>query len=194
MCGHRKRNRTSFQTFAERAVNARYQGFMCGFREVQAKVYLSGSTVNEDETFGLFRRCSWTARRFALRRKRWSMCWKRSNSSAVLRRRFVSTTVQSLGRWRYQWAYWHGVTLVFSRPGQPTDNGQGLYEFGRLYVVGRYDAFSADGADAEDLSRLSMGAGWIVPTLCRNGNSHPLLSASVAFPCDAWSYGYLAPR
>ena len=36
--------------------------------------------------------------------------------------------------------------------------------------------------------------GRIVYTSCRTGNSHPLLSASIAFLFDAGSWGYLAPR
>lgn len=38
--------------------------------------------------------------------------------------------------------------------------GQGLFSFGRYYVVGRYGVFSVDEDGVDDITRLSVGAGW----------------------------------
>ncbi|MEE9555597.1 MAG: hypothetical protein V3W18_15020 [candidate division Zixibacteria bacterium] len=38
---------------------------------------------------------------------------------------------------------------------------QGLYDLGRYFLVGRYDAFNFDGV-AEESTRMSIGAGWVL--------------------------------
>ena len=44
--------------------------------------------------------------------------------------------------------------------------GQGTYDFGRSFVVGRYGRSARHGADPEDLSRLGLGAGWLLLEGC----------------------------
>jgi len=68
---------------------------------------------------------------------------------------------------------------------------QGLYEFGRLYTVGRYGEFSPDAAGRADLSRLSLGVGWAIQEGCESrfeyqaneggGNDVAFLQLAVAF-------------
>ena len=45
---------------------------------------------------------------------------------------------------------------------------QGLYDRGRWFAVGRYGKFSPEGGEAEDLSRLSVGAGWVISEGCES--------------------------
>ncbi|MBT3603839.1 MAG: hypothetical protein HOE48_19410 [Candidatus Latescibacteria bacterium] len=44
--------------------------------------------------------------------------------------------------------------------------GQGLYDFGKTYVVARYGNFSPGDAQVEDLTRLSVGGGWVILDGC----------------------------
>ena len=61
---------------------------------------------------------------------------------------------------------------VLHRLGQAGENkieqtgfyGQGMYEFGRYFLVSRYGQYRPDGE--EDLTRLSVGGGWVVQEGC----------------------------
>lgn len=39
---------------------------------------------------------------------------------------------------------------------------QGMYALGEFFLVGRYGQFSPDEEGAEDVTRISIGGGWIV--------------------------------
>ena len=57
------------------------------------------------------------------------------------------------------------------RPDQATHTGfygQGQYDFGRWFTIARYGKFSPEGGEAEELSRLSLGAGWVISEECES--------------------------
>ena len=50
--------------------------------------------------------------------------------------------------------------------------GQGMYDFGPYFLVGRYGQFEADGE--ESINRLALGGGWIVQEGCEMRVEHQI--------------------
>jgi hypothetical protein len=59
--------------------------------------------------------------------------------------------------------------MGLSRDEEVTNYGfysQGLYDFGPIFMVGRFGLYSPDEEDADDLTRVSGGIGWKIYESC----------------------------
>ena len=56
-------------------------------------------------------------------------------------------------------------TIAHSADGEITNTGyyaQGLYDFGKYFITARYGAFELDDVTADEITRISVGVGWVL--------------------------------